>query len=55
MNLSEAFNNKHLKHLDFKQGPPRIFFVLAHGLHLQQSLTVKKMETWPQHPWRQED
>ena len=33
MNLSEAINNKHLQHLDFKQGPPpriycaRIYFV----------------------------
>ena len=29
MNLSEAFNNKHLKHLDFKQGPQDYIFVSA--------------------------
>ena len=32
MNLSEAINNKHLQHLDFKQGPPPGFTVLAFTL-----------------------
>ena len=43
MNLSEAFNNKHL---DFKQGPPGIILKLAFSLSVIDQLLPLRPLGW---------